>query len=154
MIIWGSKAKEAQVGTGVFFCPNCLAQSSHSRMRVSRYFTLYFIPLFPTATLGEYVKCGTCGGQFPDVILTCTREEILKAVEPWSCAQCGNRNPRSQPRCLACGATRAQPPPVPRLRPPPIPTPLRTGPPAIPSAQPPREKWGSVAGTEAPPAAP
>jgi hypothetical protein len=140
MIIWGSKAKVRQIGSGKFFCPNCLAESPHAHFRISRYFTLYFIPLFPTSALGQYVKCETCGREFPDTVLTCTREEILKATEPWTCSKCKNRNPRSTARCLACGATQAQPPPLPSSLPPPIPSAPSAVPPVIPARPGPRAR--------------
>lgn len=54
-----------------------MAESPYSYMRVSRYFTLYFIPLFPTSTLGHYVRCDSCKGELPEVVLQCSREEIL-----------------------------------------------------------------------------
>lgn len=106
MIIWGSKAKEHEAGSGSFFCPGCLAETGYTLMRVSRYFTLYFVPLFPTSTIGQYVKCFGCKREFPDVVLTCSREEILKAVAPWTCSKCGNKNPLSQSNCLNCGVPR------------------------------------------------
>ena len=145
MIIWGSEAKEHQVGSGTFFCPHCIAESTYTRLRVSRYFTLYFIPLFQTSKVAEYVRCGPCRGQFSDLILTCSREDILNAVEPWACPRCGNRNPRSQRRCLACGAALAQPPPVPGLRPPPVPSGLASRPPPLPLRPPGRKKSRTLA---------
>ncbi|WP_395738155.1 zinc-ribbon domain-containing protein [Prosthecobacter sp.] len=114
MIIWGSKAKEARVSTGNFFCPQCMAASTYSHMRVSRYFTLYFIPLFPTSTLGEYVRCNGCQGEMTRSVIQYTREEILVAMAPWACEKCGNRNAPSQSQCLACGGSQfTQPPPLP-----------------------------------------
>jgi hypothetical protein len=114
MIIWGSKAKEAQISTGSFFCPQCMADSTYSYMRVSRYFTLYFIPLFPTSTLGEYVRCNGCRGEMTHMVIQFTREQILASVEPWTCEKCANRNPRSESQCLACGGSQfTQPPPLP-----------------------------------------
>jgi hypothetical protein len=121
MIIWGSKAKVHPIGAGTFFCPNCSADSPYSHERISRYFTLYFIPLFPTATLGQYVQCRTCGMQFPEAILTCTREDIAKATRPWVCPKCNNHNPPAQGQCLGCGQMRTQPPPLPRASPTPVP---------------------------------
>jgi len=124
MIIWGSKAKESQVGSGTFFCPNCKADAPYSHMRVSRYFTLYFIPLFPTSTLGAYVRCGACNVQLQDVVLQYSREQIMQSVQPWTCPGCGNRNPSSQSTCLACGSGKSSaPPPLPRTSsgPPPVP---------------------------------
>lgn len=124
MIIWGSKAKESQVATGTFFCPQCMADSYYSHMRVSRYFTLYFIPLFPTSTLGEYVRCHGCQGEMSHSVIQFTREQIMQAVQPWACAKCGNRNPRSESQCLSCGGSQySQPPPLPGAPPPPLPSP-------------------------------
>jgi len=136
MIIWGSKAQERRIGTGIFFCPQCAAQSPYTHLRVARYFTLYFIPLFPTATLGQYVQCGRCGTQLSEAVLSCTREQILQTTKPWICPQCKNHNPASQARCLACGAARVQPPPLPRSSPPPIPSGLAAARPVIPTAAP------------------
>ncbi len=122
MIIWGSKAKESQIATGTFFCPNCMADSGYTHMRVSRYLTLYFIPLFATSTLGEYVICHGCNGQLSDRVLEFTREQILEAVQPWTCSKCHNRNPSPQDSCLACGASKySQPPPLPSAPPPALP---------------------------------
>jgi hypothetical protein len=64
VIIWGSCGKEKEVGRGLFCCPNCRTQQHQRTVRVARYFTLYFLPLFETSVLGEYVQCLRCGGQF------------------------------------------------------------------------------------------
>jgi hypothetical protein len=60
MIIWGSVGRESVVATGEFFCPHCSDTRQYKRVRVSRWFTLYFIPLFPTSTLGEFIRCTEC----------------------------------------------------------------------------------------------
>jgi hypothetical protein len=114
MIIWGSKAKQHTVGTGVFFCPNCRLDATYEHLRVSRYFTLYFIPLFRTSTLGEGIECKSCAAQFNLNVLQLNRQEILTALQPWLCS-CGNHNPKSESACLACGLARppAMPPPLP-----------------------------------------
>jgi hypothetical protein len=114
MIIWGSKAKEEEIPGGVFYCPVCQADSPFQRIRVSRYFTLYFIPLFPTSTLGEYIRCGSCRGEMRPEVLALTRETVKRLSEPWTCASCGNKNPPSEQSCLGCKARRtSSPPPLP-----------------------------------------
>lgn len=115
MIIWGSKARQRIIGNGVFFCPNCRLDSAYQHIRVSSYFTLYFIPLFPMSTLGEGIQCGKCGSQFNMSILELSREQIMDALQPWVCAGCSNHNPASERTCLACGRDRpsAGPPPLP-----------------------------------------
>lgn len=70
MIIWGSKGCEKILDQGNFHCPNCDGQRNYAHKRVSRYFTLYFIPLFPTSTLGEYVECFGCGETYTPEVLS------------------------------------------------------------------------------------
>lgn len=116
MIIWGSRAKDTTIGRSGFFCPACKNQTSYSHQRVARYFTLYFIPLFPTSTLGEYVRCGTCQTQMRPEVLRLTREQIEQVTVPWSCTVCNNRNPASERACVSCGNARGAstpPPPLP-----------------------------------------
>jgi hypothetical protein len=60
MIIWGSKGKLKTIAEGQFYCPNCQGTRSYQRKRVAKYFTLYFIPLFQTQNLGEFIECQTC----------------------------------------------------------------------------------------------
>ena len=69
MIIWGSKWITGTNGGGDFNCPVCATQTPYLQKRVRRFFTLYFIPLFPTSTLGEYVECHRCQGTFELEIL-------------------------------------------------------------------------------------
>lgn len=117
MIIWGSKAKQKEVATGDFYCPQCRQASSYAHIRVSRYFTLYFIPLFATETLGEAVLCRSCGSDFNMSVLSYSAEQIEAAIQPWACPNCGNRNPKSEASCLGCGTSSlvaaAVPPPLP-----------------------------------------
>ena len=69
MIIWGSRVREKETGSGQFHCPRCNTQQTYKRKRVARYFTLYFIPIVETQYLGEYVECQSCRFQFkPDVL--------------------------------------------------------------------------------------
>jgi transcription elongation factor Elf1 len=60
MIIWGSKGRQMKLGSGEFNCPRCAAKRNYNHMRSAVYFTLYFIPLFKTRDLGEYIECQTC----------------------------------------------------------------------------------------------
>lgn len=69
MIIWGSRGKESEVARGQFHCPQCDTPVPYVHKKVARYFTLYFIPLFKTEDLGEYVECGGCRGTFKPAVL-------------------------------------------------------------------------------------
>ncbi len=112
MIIWGSKTRQTRGKTGSFFCPGCQLDKGYAQVKWSRYFTLYFIPLFPTETLETRLECNSCKGQFKESVLGLSREQILAATTPWKC-NCGNTNPPGQSRCLGCGHGMSGPPELP-----------------------------------------
>jgi hypothetical protein len=60
MIIYGYRERPVDVATGEFHCPRCQVHRAFKHKRMVRYFTLFFIPLFPLGRLGEYVECQTC----------------------------------------------------------------------------------------------
>ena len=74
ILIWGFKARAKTISTGEFFCSRCGADRSYALQQIRRWFTLFFIPLFPAGkALGEQVKCSTCGARFqPEVLNTPT----------------------------------------------------------------------------------
>lgn len=114
MIIWGSKGVDKIQPGGNFFCPSCKSDTTYTRIRVARYFTLYFIPLFETRTLGDYVRCGRCAANLPVEVLSFSRAELLEAIQPWVCESCGNQNAVVERACLRCHQPRpAAPPPLP-----------------------------------------
>jgi uncharacterized tellurite resistance protein B-like protein len=70
ILIWGLRARAKTTATGEFFCAHCGADRSYVLQQIRRWFTFFFIPLFPVGkVLGEQVKCTTCG--------TCFRPEVL-----------------------------------------------------------------------------
>jgi uncharacterized tellurite resistance protein B-like protein len=74
ILIFGTRARATAVSTGEFFCSRCGADRSYVLQRIRRWFTLFFIPVFPVGkVLGEQVKCSTCGTTFrPEVLNTPT----------------------------------------------------------------------------------
>lgn len=69
MIIWGSRVRTKTIGQGNFYCPKCREQRAYLHKQAARYFTLYFIPLFPTQQLGEMIECQTCKVAFETGVL-------------------------------------------------------------------------------------
>ncbi len=69
MIIWGSRVRYKDIGQGDFYCPRCRDKRPYKLKQAARYFTLYFIPLFPTQQLGEVVECQTCKTAFESSVL-------------------------------------------------------------------------------------
>jgi hypothetical protein len=70
MIIYGYKHREIQLGTGHFHCSSCQVQRPYRHKKIVRYFTLFFIPLFPLGTISEYVECQVCGRTYAPGILS------------------------------------------------------------------------------------
>jgi len=70
ILIFGFRARAKNVGHGEFFCAHCGADRSYVLQHIRRWFTLFFIPIFPAGrVLGEQVKCTTCGSAYrPDVL--------------------------------------------------------------------------------------
>ncbi|WP_367890590.1 zinc-ribbon domain-containing protein [Sinomicrobium kalidii] len=69
MIIFGTRGISSTQTSGKFHCPQCNAQQSYKRKKVTKFFTLYFIPLIPLGKRGEYVECTTCKTTFYTGIL-------------------------------------------------------------------------------------
>lgn len=80
MLIWGSKGKEKELSRGQFFCPKCNNLRPYVQKKVSKMFTLYFIPLFETQNLGEFVECQVCQSGFDPKILEPNNQSLFKIV--------------------------------------------------------------------------
>ena len=74
MIVWGSKGKTKTIAQGRFFCPSCRTSRPYEHKQVGRYFTLYFIPLFQTKDIGEFVECQVCHMTFKPEIINASRK--------------------------------------------------------------------------------
>ena len=70
MIIYGYRNREKELGTGNFYCSSCQVQRAYRHKKIVRYFTLFFIPLFPLGTLSEYVECQSCGRTYKTDVLS------------------------------------------------------------------------------------
>lgn len=64
MIIFGTRTTNPTAGQGMFNCPRCGPQKPYTHRKSKRWFTLYFIPVIPLGTAGEYVECDVCAGTF------------------------------------------------------------------------------------------
>ncbi len=110
IIIYGWTTKEKTLESTEFFCPNCREHRDCEHRAVKRYFTLYFIPLIPLGTVGEFIHCDTCEGQFDTAVLDLTDADVERLTRPWRCDECGNTNPSDQERCLKCRCFREDEP--------------------------------------------
>ena len=81
MIIWGSRGITSTIAEGKFHCPGCAAEQGYLKKRIRRFFTLYFIPLFPLETLGEHVECQACKVAYKESVLQHDPRAAQLAVE-------------------------------------------------------------------------
>jgi len=82
IFIWGFRMRASKVSEGEFFCPKCGADRHYVLQRFRRWFTFFFIPIFPTGgSKGEQVKCQTCGTSFrPEVLQTPTSAVLTDTI--------------------------------------------------------------------------
>lgn len=64
MIIFGTTGLKSTLATGNFYCPQCKGERPYKHKKVTKFFTLYFIPLIPLGNVGEFVECQSCKGTF------------------------------------------------------------------------------------------
>lgn len=64
MIFFGTRGVTSTVKEGDFHCPQCNNSQKFRHRKVRKFFTLYFIPLIPLESAGEYVECRNCKGTF------------------------------------------------------------------------------------------
>ena len=65
-IIWGSRNRITSDGSGSIqaLCPACQRMARIDGMKVQNWFTLYFIPIFPTGSAVHFTQCSACKAQF------------------------------------------------------------------------------------------
>ena len=82
LIIFGLRVRPSKVSEGEFFCPRCGADRHYVLQRFRRWFTLFFLPIFPlSGSQGEQVKCQTCNSTFrPEVLHAPTSARLSEAI--------------------------------------------------------------------------
>ncbi|MGH1367229.1 MAG: TerB family tellurite resistance protein [Maritimibacter sp.] len=68
-IVWGFRGRNKVMSGGNFYCPECGDYRDYKLIAVNRWFTLYWIPLFKTKALGEFVECDSCKSTFNERVL-------------------------------------------------------------------------------------
>jgi transcription elongation factor Elf1 len=69
IIIYGSRGVTSELSSGDFHCPHCGNPSEYKLKQIRRFFTLFFIPIFPISSGVRFVECGHCGSQFEEAVL-------------------------------------------------------------------------------------
>ena len=61
MVIWGYRTRVAILATLTYICETCGVQAAHRVVRRRRWFTLFFIPVFPLGADKHTDTCINCG---------------------------------------------------------------------------------------------
>jgi hypothetical protein len=69
IIIYGSRGVYSELSSGDFSCPHCRRGASYRLRQIRRYFTLFFLPIFPIGSGVRFVECDDCGSQFNEEVL-------------------------------------------------------------------------------------
>jgi transcription elongation factor Elf1 len=64
MIIWGMRSRSKALGQRVLNCPNCHRDAMTVAAQTRRWFTLFFIPIFPISSKQTIAQCGLCGYRY------------------------------------------------------------------------------------------
>ena len=67
--IAGLTTRRTTVDSGRFHCPNEGAVRGYQRLRARRWFTLFFVPLLPLGTRGDWVRCRSCAATYDSDVL-------------------------------------------------------------------------------------
>jgi uncharacterized tellurite resistance protein B-like protein len=79
MVLFGTKGGANELGRGVFYCPQCTSDQRYVHIEIVRKGHLYFVPLVNLGSVGEYVECQHCGGQFDVSVLTLPTRDSLES---------------------------------------------------------------------------
>ena len=63
LVLFGTQDRRKVVGDGQFTCPKCGVKREYEVISIKEWFTLFFIPILPTANnegREEFVECKTC----------------------------------------------------------------------------------------------
>ncbi|MEJ7731007.1 MAG: zinc-ribbon domain-containing protein, partial [Polyangiaceae bacterium] len=108
LIIWGTRTREKVFASGEFQCPTCQRQTPYTHKKLRRYFALYFIPIFPVATVSEWIDCAVCSGKFDLTALAAAPQ--LAAGQPQGPQQAPWGHPQAPPQQGAWGGPPQAPP--------------------------------------------
>ena len=74
LILFGTKERRKVVENGQFVCPKCGVKKDYEVISLREWFTLFFLPILPTANnegREDFVECGTCKTKYDiDVLET------------------------------------------------------------------------------------
>ena len=81
LIIFGLRVFYRTIAQGTFYCRRCGGDRQYRKRSGRRWFTLFFLPVIPLNSVGEYIQCTTCRTRYvPDVLNQPTTAQMQAAL--------------------------------------------------------------------------
>ena len=81
LIIFGLRVICRSIGQGTFHCQRCGGDREYRHRVGRRWFTMFFIPIFPLNKISEHVQCAICGTRYRmDVLAVPTAAQMQEAL--------------------------------------------------------------------------
>ena len=64
IIVWGTKWTISTLEEDFFICPVCNSNQGYELKQARKYFTFFWIPIFPLGKEHMYIECCSCGSNF------------------------------------------------------------------------------------------
>ena len=82
LLIFGLRIYFRTIGEGTFYCQRCGGDRRYRHRVGRRWFHLFFIPLIPLATVGEFIQCTQCGTRYSTGVLSLPTTAQMQAALP------------------------------------------------------------------------
>lgn len=70
LLVWGFKVRYSDQDGGTFYCPHEGGDRAYVKKLAKRWFTFFWIPIFPTKELGTFIECTSCQRGYDERVLT------------------------------------------------------------------------------------
>ena len=80
LILFGTRDRRRVERTGQFICRKCEVKRDYEVISLQEWFTLFFIPILPTANNGgkeEFVECKTCKKAYDTDVLAKLKHKFI-----------------------------------------------------------------------------
>lgn len=78
LFIWGARTLLHVIGSGRFRCPSCDSDRRYDLVEQRRWFTFFWIPIFPFRTDEQIVRCGACSSLWDTAVLQIPTTEKMR----------------------------------------------------------------------------
>ena len=82
LIIFGLRVFYRTIAQGTFYCRRCGGDRQYRKRSGRRWFTLFFLPVIPLNSVGEYIQCTTCRTRYVTDVLNQPTTAQMQAALP------------------------------------------------------------------------